>query len=167
MRIAYGNGAGTGDIQWRMGPDGGFSFNNITGDPWPWFSHQHDVSLIDNSGAVLLFDNGDTRIAPPPIGLGAACQPYDCHSRGLAVQFSETAMTVQPLFSVDLGVYSGADGSAQTLSNGNYSFHAPLVATGHGVKGYAIEIGSSGQVLNVQGPEGYRGWRMPSLYSPN
>jgi hypothetical protein len=167
MKVAYANGAGTGNILWRMGLDGDFSFNNITGDPWPWFSHQHDVSLIDNGGTVLLFDNGDTRIAPPPIGLGAGCQPYDCHSRGMAVQFNQTTMAVQPLFSAGLGVYSGADGSAQTLSNGNYFFQAPLVVTGHGIQGYAIEIGGTGQVLNVQGPEGYRGWRMPSLYSPN
>jgi hypothetical protein len=87
----------------------------------------------------------------------------------MALQFDESTMAVNPLLSVDLGVYSAADGSAQTLSNGNYFFQAPFVVTAHGTQGRAIEINSSGaaQVLNVQGPEGYRGWQMPSLYSLN
>src|SRR5580658_6039341 len=162
MKVDYANGTGTGDILWRMGNDGDFNFNNVASDPWPWFSHQHDVSLIDNAGAVLLFDNGDTRIAPPPIGLGpAGCQPSDCDSRGMALQMDETGMTVTPLLSLNLGVYSAADGSAQTLSNGNYFFAAPLVVTTQGVQGYAIEIDGN----EVQGPQGYRDWRMPSLYS--
>jgi hypothetical protein len=162
-KVAYGNGKGTGNILWRMGLDGDFSFSG-SADPWPWFSHQHDVSLIGNGGTVLLFDNGDTRIAPPPIGLGSTgCEPSDCHSRGMALQFSETTMTVTPLLSLDLGVYSPADGSAQTLSNGNYFFQAPLVFTTEGIRNYAIEIDG----VEVQGPEGYRGWRMPNLYSLN
>ena len=167
MRVAFANGAGTGNILWRMGNGGAFSFNNTAGDPWPWFSHQHDVSLVGNT-TVLLFDNGDTRTAPPPIGLGyPGCEPSDCDSRGMVLSFDESTMAVTPLLSVDLGVYSAADGSAQTLSNGNWFFQAPYVITRRGVFGYAIEIGSAGQVLNIQGPTGYRGWRMPDLYSLN
>jgi hypothetical protein len=113
---------------------------------------------------VLLFDNGDTRISPPPIGLGSiGCEPLDCDSRGMALQFSEATMTVTPLLSLDLGVYSSADGSAQMLTNGNYFFQAPLVVVPPSVLGYAIEING----VEVQGPQGYRGWRMPSLYSLN
>jgi len=164
MKVDYSDGAGAGDILWRMGLDGDFSFNNTNADPWPWFSHQHDVSLTGNAGTVLVFDNGDTRIAPPPIGLGPTnCQPHDCDSRGMALQFNETSMAVTPLLSSDLGVYSPADGSAQLLSNGNYFFQAPFVITLNGILNYAIEIGG----VEVQGPEGYRGWRMPNLYSLN
>ncbi len=164
MKVAYGNGSGSGNILWRMGNEGDFSFNNVPFDPWPWFSHQHDVSLIDNAGVVLLFDNGDTRVSAPPLGLGTGCQPNDCNSRGMALAFSESSMTVTPQLSANLGVYSGSDGSAQTLSNGGYFFQAPLVLTlDNGAAGYAIEINGS----EVEGPEGYRGWRMPSLYSPN
>lgn len=163
MKVAFSNGAGNGNILWRMGNQGDFDFQNVADDPWPWFSHQHDVSLIDNAGVVLAFDNGDTRISPPPIGLGSNCQPKDCDSRGMALQFSETGMTVTPLLSQDLGVYSPADGSAQLLSNGNYFFQAPLVVTPQGIFGYAIEING----VEVQGAQGYRGWRMPSLYSLN
>ncbi len=163
MKVAYGNGTGSGNILWRMGPGGDFNFNNLALDPWPWFSHQHDVSLIANNSTVLLFDNGDTRVSPPPVGLGFNCGPSDCDSRGMVLQFSETGMTVTPVLSTDLGVYSAADGSAQTLSNGNYFFQAPLVVTVKGIEGYAIETGG----VEVQGPGGYRGWRMPSLYSLN
>lgn len=163
MKVAYGNGTGNGNILWRMGVDGDFSFNNVALDPWPWFSHQHDVSLSGNGGTVLLFDNGDTRVAPPPAGLGTGCAPHDCNSRGMALTFSEASMTVTPALSTDLGVYSPADGSAQILTNGNYFFQAPLVVTGHGLEGFAIELNG----VSVQGPQGYRGWRMPSMYSLN
>jgi hypothetical protein len=166
MKVDYDNGAGSGNILWLMGLEGDFEFINVFNNLWPWFSHQHDVSLISNGGTVLLFDNGDTRIAPPPIGLGpSGCEPDDCDSRGMALTFSESAMTVTPVLSVNLQVYSPADGSAQILSNGNFFFQAPLVSTMNGVSNYAIEINSVAQVLNVQGPEGYRGWRMGSLYN--
>jgi hypothetical protein len=39
MRIDYQDGAGTGNLLWRMGLDGDFPFNNLNGDPcdsWPW-----------------------------------------------------------------------------------------------------------------------------------
>lgn len=163
MNVTYDNGKGSGNILWRMGNGGDFDFNNIAFDPWPWFSHQHDVSLISDGGTVLLFDNGDTRIAPPPLGLGSNCGPSDCDSRGMALEINETTMTVTPLLSTSLGVYSPADGSAELLSNGNYFFQAPLVVTGHGVEGFAIETGG----VTVEGPQGYRGWRMSSLYSLN
>ena len=164
MKVDYGKGSGTGNILWRMGLGGDFDINNTGLDPWPWFSHQHDVSLISNGGTMLLFDNGDTRIALPPIGLGpTGCMPNDCDSRGMALEFNEATMTAAPLLSLDLGIYSPADGSAQLLSNGNYFFDAPLVLTVNSVDNYAIEDGG----VTVQGPEGYRGWRMASLYNLN
>jgi arylsulfate sulfotransferase len=174
MRINYNNGAGNGDILWRMGPDGDFTFNNIGDDPWPWFSHQHEVGIEDNGAGVMsLFDNGDTRIAPPPLGLGSHCGPNDCHSRGMAVNFDQTSMQVTPVISVDLGVYSGADGSAQLLADGNYFFLPAVVfLSPQKVASQNIEIyPTSGtltgtQVLNLQTTEEYRAWQMPDFYNP-
>jgi arylsulfate sulfotransferase len=169
VKIDYNNGAGTGNVLWLMGPDGSFDFNNVTGDPWPWFSHQHDVSLMNNgAGPMLLFDNGDTRVAAPPIGLGfSGCQPSDCDSRGMALSFDETSLTVTPVLSLDLGSYVPADGAAQSLSNGDYFFFVALVVTTSAIDSYAIESGAAGQVLDIQGPEGYRAWRMASFYNLN
>jgi len=149
LRINYKDGAGDGSIVWQMGPpdDGllqpsNFTLTNTWNDPWPWYSHQHDVG-IENGGAnpMTLFDNGDTRtVADPPLGLGGTtggvsnCKPYDCDSRGMVLTItaqptSNTATNgiLTPVASFDLGGYSTAMGSAQLLSDGNYFFVNPIV----------------------------------------
>ncbi len=117
MRVDYQDGAGTGNIVWRMGQEGDWSINNVNGDPWPWFSHQHDAG-IENNGYLTLFDNGNTRISQ----LGGGCGPNDCDSRGMVLQLDPANMQVTPVLSVDLGVYSTALGSAQLLGDNNYFF---------------------------------------------
>ncbi len=168
MKVDYNDGAGTGNILWRMGRDGDFMFNNINNDPWPWFSAQHEVGM-ENSGAgpLTLFDNGDTRVSPPPLGLGSG------NSRGMALTVDETSMQVTPVLSQDLGVFSTAGGSAQLLSDGNCFFWPAVVLVSlNSQNSFSIEILptpgtiAGTQVLNVQGPGGYRGWQMPSLYDP-
>jgi hypothetical protein len=186
FKIDYQDGKGTGDIVWRMGPSGDFTFSNTYGDPWPWNSHQHDVG-IENGGAgpMTIFDNGNTRVSLPAAstggvpGLGNNCGPNDCDSRGMAVTFSETEMivTVSPHgVSLDLGSFSPAMGSAELLSNGNYFFENPIVVLSlNDTAGYSMEIeptpavpqlGPANVILNLAGPEHYRGWQMPSLYFP-
>lgn len=168
MKVDYNNGSGTGNILWRMGLDGDFTFNNINNDPWPWFSAQHEVGMENNgAGPLSVFDNGDTRISPPPLGVGSG------NSRGMVLTVDETRMQVTPVLSDDLGVFSTAGGSAQLLPNGNYFFWPAVVLVNLSTQNsFSIEILptpgtiTGTQVLNVQGPGGYRGWRMPSMYSP-
>jgi hypothetical protein len=159
-----------------MGNEGDFTIDNVNNDPWPWFSHQHEVGIEGNgTGAMSMLDNGNSRIAPPPLGLGPspACLPYDCNSRGMAVNFSETSMIVTPQVAIDLGYFSSAMGSAQLLPNGDYFFLASIVVLGlNSVVSNALEYPPSPafdigtQYLNLQGPESYRAWRMPSMYDP-
>lgn len=182
LKIDYQDGAGSGDIDWRLGPSGDFDFVNTYNDPWPWFSHQHEPG-IENGGLGVFdaMDNGNTRLSPPKgpgsstggvPGLGSACGPNDCHSRGMALTIDETSMQVMPVLSVDLGVYSSAMGSAQLLEDGNYFFLAAIVAGGSGLTGYDIQIQPAPgtdtgiQVMNIAGPPGYRSWQMPDLYNP-
>ena len=176
VKIDYNNGAGTGNILWRMGPCGDFTFNNINNDPWPWFSHQHEVDLENNgAGSLLAFDNGDTRVSPPSgSGSSTGCMPGlgSGNSRGMALTVNEKTLQVTPVLSQDLGVYSPANGSAQLLSNGNYYFLPGAVFVNLNQTSNSIEIfptsGTTGgtQVLNIQGPDAYRGWQLPSLYNP-
>ena len=178
MKIDYQNGSSsaTGDILWRMGNEGDFTFNNSFSDPWPWFSHQHEVGIEDfGTGVMTIFDNGNTRVAAPPLGLGSpGCQPYDCNSRGMAVNFSEVSpMTVTPVLSSDLGVYSAAMGSAQLLSNGDYFFLPAIVLLPNlTTAGYSQEVAPTpatdlpDMLLNLGGPEHYRAWQMTSMYFP-
>lgn len=175
IKIDYKNGSGTKDILWTMGLGADFSFNNIFNDPYPWFSHQHDAGMENGgSGPMTLFDNGDTRIAPPPIGLGnPGCMPNDCNSRGMALTVDESVLTVTPVVSANLGSQSTADGSAQLLPDGNYYFlSATILAQFFKYSSATLEVhptGSTGGgsfLLDIQGPSAYRGWTMPNLYDP-
>jgi hypothetical protein len=159
-----------------MGNDGDFAFLGST-DPWPWFSHQHEMGIENNgSGVMTLFDNGNTRVSPPPLGLGGspACLPYDCNSRGMALTFTELApMQVTAVLSSDLGLYSTAMGSAQLLSNGDYFFLPAIVINNNlTVSGFSMEVApvppidAADVLLNLQGPEHYRAWQMTSMYFP-
>ena len=125
-----------------------------------------------------MFDNGDTRVSPPTgpgssTGCLAGIGPPK-YSRGMSVTFDENRLQVTPVLSVDLDGYSIACGSAQLLDDGSYYFLSPTIyiASQKNEFSQAIEIlpasgtGGGTQVLNIQGPNGYRGWQMPSLYNP-
>jgi arylsulfate sulfotransferase len=192
FKIDYKDGAGTGNIVWTMGPPddgllpaGNFTFVNTWNDPWPWFSHQHDVGM-ENGGAgpLTLFDNGDTRVAAAPLGVGSNCGAYgDCDSRGMALAIVEPTGggsngLVTPVVSYDLGGYSTAMGSAQMLSDGNYFFINPIVfvLAKQSTFAFSLEISGTGPpapqvgpadvLMNLTGPQQYRGWQMQSLYNP-
>ena len=182
VKIDYKDGVGTGNILWRMGVGGDFTFINTYNDPWPWFSHQHEVGMENNgAGPLTVLDNGNTRRSPPTgagsstggmPGLGTNCGPHDCNTRGMALTLDETTMQVTPVMSVDLGEYSSAMGSAQLLADGNYFFLAAVVNIAGVYTGYGIQIqptpgtDSGPQVMNISGPPAYRAWQMPNLYSP-
>jgi len=158
-KVDYQNGTGTGNILWRMGVDGDFTFINST-DPYPWFSHQHNAGIENTStGELTVFDNGNTRIA----SLGG-------NSRGMSLTVDETNMTVSPLLSQDLGYYSYALGSAQALGNGNYFFQPGIVSPTN--SSYALELlptaGTTNGTLiyDLESSTSYRAWLMPNLYVP-
>jgi len=160
VKIDYANGTGKGDILWRMGIEGDFQIQSS--DPNPWFSHQHDPNFEANNTTLLVFDDGNVRAAAEP---GA-------HSRGQVFQVDETKKTVTALLNADLGVYSGALGSAQQLADGNYHFDAGflLSADSNGNPVYnaqSLEVDLSGHIdFGVQfGTLEYRTFRMPDLYT--
>jgi hypothetical protein len=163
--IDYRNGTGTNNILWLMGFDGSFTFNNIYNDPWPWFSHQHDVGFASTStGLLTIFDNGNTRVSAPPLGLGSG------DSRGMALTVDFNRFTVTPVISQDLGYYSEALGSAQLLSNGNYFFQPGTVAPEG--SSYSLELvptagtDNGTTIYNLESTTCYRSWLMPNLYAP-
>jgi len=190
ISIKYNNGAGScapppaaSCIHWYLGPPdnlpvlrNSFSFNNITNDPWPWFSHQHDVTFVSSgipftihglTGPLLtIFDNGNTRYSSTSLGLGSNCGPSDCNSRGMALIMDDRNLSVTPVLLEDLGTPSTALGAAQLLSNGDYFFQTGIPST------QAIEIKPTtsvlgSQVMNVGTVDySYRGWQMPNLYNP-
>ena len=190
FRLDYRDGAGTGNLLWRMGPSGDFSITNVFNDPWPWFSHQHEVGIEGGgSGVMTIMDNGNTRVSNPGVstggisGLGLNCGPYDCDSRGMAVNFVDSGCpgpsatcNMTPVVAFDLTAFSVAMGSAQLLSDGNYFFENPAtvvnLTTINGLSmeiapsNPAPEIGTADILFNVAGPEHYRAWQEPNLYTP-
>ena len=153
IKIDYRDGAGTGEVLWRMGRDGDFRIAPVD-DPELWFTHQHDVSYDGNT--LLVYDNGNTRQALNP----------DVHSRGQVLRVDEDLRQVMLELNVDLGHYAKAVGSAQRLSNGNYHFLSGMLQPGF--FSLSIELLPNGQnnyVLQVPTII-YRSFRMKSLYEP-
>jgi hypothetical protein len=153
IKVDYRNGDGDGHIIWRLGQGGDFTVNST--DPNPWFSHQHDAHFIDDS-TLILFDNGNVRQASDPTA----------HSRGQVWKLDEQTMTATLVLNVDLGNYSMALGSAQRLSNGNYSFDSGWQGQAPKLFAQSIEVrpdGSKAYVLQVNQRQ-YRNFRIRTLY---
>src|SRR5262245_18354550 len=152
VKIDYRNGAGDGHVVWRLGEGGDFAV--ASADPNPWFSHQHNAHYLDDH-TLILFDNGNTRRASDP----------NAHSRGQVWTLDETTMAATLVLNDDLGDYSFALGSAQRLSNGNYSFMTGSLGQPPGIA-QSIEVLSDGTpsyVLEFAARE-YRSYRMRTLY---
>lgn len=155
LKIDFNNGAGTGDIIWTLGMGG--NFNIESSDPYPWFSHQHDVAYQLNGTQILsLFDNGNTRIAENPGGV----------SRGQVLSIDESAFTATLELNVNMSGFSPAVGSAQRLNNGDYHFEAGWLNPGADVYAQAVEVlPNGGYNFELQDNSStYRGYRMDSLY---
>jgi hypothetical protein len=152
IKIDYRNGAGTGNILWRLGREGDFQV--VSSDPQPWFSHQHDAGFADD-GTLLLFDNGNYRQYTDP----------SARSRGQVWRLDEQARTATAVLNADLLIYSFALGAAQKLPNGNYHF---LIGYVPDLTCYSVEVDPAGNMvyaLHARTPE-YRSFRMQDLYTP-
>ena len=161
IKIDYGNGTGTNNVVWTLGKDGDFTINSS--DPYPWFSHQHDPGFVqDGTTTLALFDNGNTRVSPPPVGLGSG------DSRGYVLNVDQVNMQVTPILLADLGYFSMALGTAELLSNGDYHFEAGFAA-GSPTYSEAIEVhpdATLGFTMKTAISPGYRSFRLPNLYTP-
>lgn len=149
MKVDYANGTGDGKLLWRLGKDGDFQVSSSAANPW--FSHQHNAEFQAN-GELSLFDNGNTRIAE-----------FGGHSRGQAWRLDETNKVATPVVNLDLGEFSTATGSAQLLSNGNYTFDLGFLGKTSKTKEFSPSNALESQQDSAQ--NSYRSFRMRSLYS--
>ena len=152
LKIDYRNGQGTGDVVWTFGYTGDFTLIDPSGDPMPWFSHQHDVNM--NGDELVVYDNGNVRRIVNPAAV----------SRGQVYRIDEEARTATLVVNVSLGDYSGAFGSAQKLTNGNYQFGSGFLP---GMRALSTEVTPTGTVTYVNQVENafaYRSWRLLNLY---
>lgn len=151
VKINYNNGNGDGSILWRLGRNHDFTVQS--NDPYPWFSHQHDVEFESN-GLLTLFDNGNTRVSE-----------FGGNSRGQSWQLDEVHMIATPVLNLDLGAFSMATGSAQLLSNGDYHFYLGFIDNTNSKSVEYTPAGAEQFEEDYPRSVGYRSFRMTTLYA--
>ncbi len=175
IKIDYNNGAGTGDIVWKLGYQGDFTLPGD--DPSLWFSFQHFPSLVSQQGnqtTLAVWDNGDNRVVDNNgdicVTPGSGTPP--CYSRGTIFQIDESTRVATLLWADAPGYYSIWGGSIYQLANQNVEFDANAVA----FEPFASQVQ---EVTQTASPEivwemtmntlssfvyAYRAYRVPSLY---
>lgn len=158
VKIDYKDGKGSGNILWRLGKDGDFQVKSD--DKYPWFSYQHDVGFDPpNSNRLVLFDDGHRR----------KDKYKDANNRGQAWEIDEEKKTATLVMNADVGVYAIAVGSAQSLSNGGFSFESGFINPGLSAFSRSTEVSADGKIVYSQQADGaltYRSFRVTDLYTP-
>jgi arylsulfate sulfotransferase len=181
LKIDYNNGAGAGDIRWRLGYQGDFALTQggaPSDDPSLWFSFQHFPSMIsqtESETTLAIWDNGDFRPLDPD---GDLCSPFigtgiQCYSRATIFQVDEGAKVANLLWDNPPGDFSNWGGSINQLSNGNVEYDINAL-TPPQVPGTASEVQEVTQTSPAQvvwkldftpaTATAYRAYRVPSLY---
>ncbi|MGC1493833.1 MAG: aryl-sulfate sulfotransferase [Candidatus Acidiferrum sp.] len=187
VKIDYNNGAGAGDIIWKMGAvlpgDTGadvadFTLLNADGTPdttaTDWFFAQHGPSYTttNTSGqfGLTLFDNGDDRGAAVVAGgtCGVAGQP-DCYSTVPVFTIDETAKTATFVINPTTPDYSFFGGNAEVLANENVEYDecSDGSIAGDNASIFEVTQTSTPQTvwhMQITGQYAYRAMRIPSLY---
>ena len=181
LKIDYNNGAGTGNVLWRLGYQGDFALtqNGVpTTDPSLWFSFQHFPSIITQSGpqtTLAIWDNGDNRVLN---SAGAECDypgtgpSQPCYSRATIFQVDESAKVADLQWADTISDYSNWGGSINQLANGNIEFdiNAPAILPAPGVASEVQEVTQTSPPqliwkMDIATPStAYRAYRVPSLY---
>jgi len=178
LKIDYNNGAGTGNILWRLGYQGDFSLTDDgvpTDDPSEWFSFQHYPTLLSQSGAqttLAIWDNGDNRVLNNSGEICLAVGSVPCYSRATIFQVDEGAMVANLQWADPLQLFGVWGGSINQLSNGNVEFDVndPAIPPNPNVASQVEEVTqtSTPQVIwqmDIPNPtNAYRAYRVPSLY---
>jgi len=175
LKIDYNNGAGTGNVLWKLGYQGDFSLAQGD-DPSLWFSFQHFPSIVSQAGSqttLAIWDNGDNRVLDTSGTICGAASNISCYSRATIFQVDESAM-VANLFWADLPGYFGVwGGSINQLDNGNVEFDinaaAPPTTGDSASEVQEVTQSSTAQIVwqmdvHPNAANAYRAYRVPSLY---
>jgi arylsulfate sulfotransferase len=169
-KVDFNNASGTGSVVWTLGEGG--SFKLVGGvDPTDWFYAQHDVTYATTNTtgvySVTVMDNGDDRIYPNGGQCGTTGEPA-CYSTIQELQLDDSAMTATFQFHQILpeSLYSSYGGDVEALANGDIEYDLAGIFT-TGSQTFEVTPGSNPQTvwqMTTPGSEGYRTFRMPSLY---
>lgn len=175
LKIDYANGAGAGDILWKLGQDGDFTMSG--GDPSQWFYGQHYPSIVSTNGSQMtlsLFDNGNFRIDSTGVGCGSTTTAPPCYTRATVFQVDEDTKVVSLQWQYLPGFFSFWGGSVTVLDNGNVVMDSSepynqFDSSGpfNPLESVMTEVTPTGEVvwqMTETGENAYRGFRLPSLY---
>ena len=158
LKIDYNNGAGTGNILWRLGLGGDFMIIGDPNDMYPWFSHQHDVNFAFGGPSLTLFDNGNTRVKQNPTE----------NSRCQLLLIDENALTSTVEENLDQGVQSLALGTSQLLVNSAGKRTGLHCEAGY-VNAATSQTSSfypTGTLKMTSSSSTYRSFQMHDIYTP-
>ena len=176
VKVNYQNGAGDGNLVWKLGYEGDFALVNGT-EPQDWFYAQHDPSFFSTnttgSFSLGIMDNGDDRMFADgtrcDVQGGALC--YTTIPIMTVDEVAKTAtLTSHQVLPTDL--YSVFAGSVDLLANGNVEYNLAGV-DGPGGGAYTFEVtpettsSPTPQTvweMAIANASTYRVFRMGSLY---
>ena len=127
VKVDYNNGAGAGDILWRLGYQGDLQLVGGT-DPTDWFYGQHQPGFTtpNTTGifGLTLMDNGDFRIFPAGVTCGTGSAPPCLYSTIPVLQINEAAKTatLETHQILPTNLYNFFGGNAQMLANGDLEY---------------------------------------------
>src|SRR3954452_20539055 len=106
LKIDYADGAGNGDILWRLGQGGDFA---ISGGDSQLFYGQHYPTIlnVDASNSTLsVFDNGNFRIDSNNVACGSSTSAPACYTRAVILQIDELTKTASVDWEYQPGFFS-------------------------------------------------------------
>ena len=170
VKVDYNDGAGTGNILWRLGAGGDFTLKGGT-DPTDWNYAQHAPAIVGPTSAgifsLTLMDNGDNRILSDGNPCGTGTEP-GCYSTIPVFQIDETAKTATLTFhqKLDPILYSNFGGNAEPLANGDLEYDLCGVGPNSDIFEVTPDNANPTTVwhMHVTAVNAYRGFRIPSLY---
>ena len=171
IKINFLDGAGSGDVMWRLGEGGDFKLVGGT-DPTDWFYAQHGLSYFSTNTTGIfrigLMDNGNDRIFPAG---QVFCKPLapsspSCYSTVPVLELNETNMTATLVthYMPPPSDFTFFGGNAELLPNGD--IHANFTAALNGTVVQELDP-QARQVIwqgTTPGANQFHAYRWPSLY---
>jgi arylsulfate sulfotransferase len=170
LKLDYANGAGAGDVLWRLGNEGDFAIAG--GDPDQWFYGQHFPSLISINGSqttLAVFDDGNFRFENTS---GELCGAggTTCISRATVFLIDESTKVATCDWQFTNELFTAWGGSINQLANGNIEFDMsqPFLPQ-YPAASLIQEVTQTTSPtlvwqMKLNGTNVYRGYRIPSLY---
>jgi hypothetical protein len=187
VKIDYNNGAGMGDILWKLGavlstdttPQDTADFTLLNADGTPdatktdWFFAQHAPAFVSSNTtgkfSLVLFDNGDDRGVVDVAGgtCGVSGQPA-CFSTVPILNLDDVAKTATLSFNPTTPDYSFFGGNAEVLTNGNVEYdECGQTTPANNSAVFEVTRTATPQTvweMKIAGQYAYRAMRIPSLY---